>query len=84
LMDKAVNHEFQNPIFYKRDLIFTKLAVDKWVNYSKFTFSWQVKFIICVFFPFLFLFFYLYDGNEKICWNQRINDPFINCLPYCI
>jgi hypothetical protein len=29
LMDKAVNHEFQNPIFYKRDLIFTKLAVDK-------------------------------------------------------
>lgn len=29
LMDTAVNHQFDNPIFYKRDLVFTKLAVDK-------------------------------------------------------
>ena len=31
LMDKAVNHEHNNPVFYKRDLVFTKLVVDKWV-----------------------------------------------------
>jgi hypothetical protein len=30
-MDKPVNHEHNNPVFYKRDLVFTKLAVDKWV-----------------------------------------------------
>jgi hypothetical protein len=30
-MDKAVNHEHNNPVFYKRDLVFTKLVVDKWV-----------------------------------------------------
>lgn len=29
LMDKAVNHEHNNPVFYKRDLVFTKLVVDK-------------------------------------------------------
>ncbi|KAL7050696.1 hypothetical protein ACKWTF_004184 [Chironomus riparius] len=29
LMDKPVNHEHNNPVFYKRDLVFTKLAVDK-------------------------------------------------------
>ncbi|CAO1348813.1 unnamed protein product [Diamesa serratosioi] len=29
LVDKAVNHEHNNPIFYKRDLIFTKLVVDR-------------------------------------------------------
>lgn len=29
LMDKAVNHEHSNPVFYKRDLVFTKLVVDK-------------------------------------------------------
>lgn len=29
LMDKAVNHEHNNPVFYKRDLMFTKLVVDK-------------------------------------------------------
>lgn len=27
LMDKAVNHEHNNPVFYKRDLIFTQLVV---------------------------------------------------------
>lgn len=31
-MDKAVNHEHNNPVFYKRDLVFTKLVVDKWVK----------------------------------------------------
>lgn len=31
-MDKPVNHEHNNPVFYKRDLVFTKLAVDKWVK----------------------------------------------------
>lgn len=30
-MDKAVNHEHNNPVYYKRDLVFTKLVVDKWV-----------------------------------------------------
>ncbi|XP_029406492.2 semaphorin-2A isoform X2 [Bactrocera dorsalis] len=29
LMDKAVNHEHNNPVYYKRDLVFTKLVVDK-------------------------------------------------------
>ncbi|XP_055306886.1 semaphorin-2A [Sitodiplosis mosellana] len=29
LMDKAVNHEHSNPVFYNRDLVFTKLVVDK-------------------------------------------------------
>ncbi|CAD7077061.1 unnamed protein product [Hermetia illucens] len=29
LMDKAVDHEFANPVFYKRDVVLTKLAVDK-------------------------------------------------------
>ena len=29
LMDKAVDHEFGNPVFYKRDVILTKLVVDK-------------------------------------------------------
>lgn len=29
LMDRAVNHEHNNPVFYKRDLVFTKLVVDK-------------------------------------------------------
>lgn len=29
LMDKAVNHEHSNPVFYKRDIVFTKLVVDK-------------------------------------------------------
>lgn len=29
LMDSAVNHEHHNPVFYKRDLVFTKLVVDK-------------------------------------------------------
>ncbi|XP_061387720.1 semaphorin-2A [Musca vetustissima] len=29
LMDKAVNHEHSNPVYYKRDLVFTKLVVDK-------------------------------------------------------
>lgn len=29
LMDKAVSHETNNPVFYKRDLVFTKLVVDK-------------------------------------------------------
>lgn len=29
LMDRAVNHEHHNPVFYKRDLVFTKLVVDK-------------------------------------------------------
>lgn len=29
LMDKAVNHEYNNPVYYKRDLVFTKLVVDK-------------------------------------------------------
>lgn len=31
-MDKAVNHEHNNPVYYKRDLVFTKLVVDKWVT----------------------------------------------------
>lgn len=31
LMDNAVSHEHGNPIFYKRDLVFTKLVVDKYV-----------------------------------------------------
>lgn len=29
LMDKAVSHLDNNPVFYKRDLVFTKLVVDK-------------------------------------------------------
>ncbi|KAL5285645.1 Sema-2a.2 family protein [Megaselia abdita] len=29
LMDKAVDHEFSNPVFYKRDIFLTKLIVDK-------------------------------------------------------
>lgn len=29
LMDRAISHEHNNPIFYKRDLVFTKLVVDK-------------------------------------------------------
>lgn len=29
LMDKAVDHEFGNPVFFKRDVILTKLVVDK-------------------------------------------------------
>lgn len=29
LMDKAVSHLGNNPVFYKRDLVFTKLVVDK-------------------------------------------------------
>lgn len=29
LMDQAVTHEYNNPVFYKRDLVFTKLVVDK-------------------------------------------------------
>ncbi|XP_055920280.1 semaphorin-2A-like, partial [Eupeodes corollae] len=29
LMDKAVDHEFANPVFFKRDIILTKLVVDK-------------------------------------------------------
>lgn len=29
LMDKAIDHEFGNPVFYKRDIILTKLVVDK-------------------------------------------------------
>ncbi|XP_017961468.1 semaphorin-2A isoform X1 [Drosophila navojoa] len=29
LMDKAVDHEFGNPVFYKRDVILTRLVVDK-------------------------------------------------------
>ncbi|XP_058066278.1 semaphorin-2A-like [Anopheles bellator] len=29
LMDRAVNHEHNNPVYYKRDLVFTKLVVDK-------------------------------------------------------
>lgn len=29
LMDTAVNHEHSNPVFFKRDLVFTKLVVDK-------------------------------------------------------
>lgn len=29
-MDKAVNHEHSNPVFYKRDIVFTKLVVDKY------------------------------------------------------
>lgn len=38
LMDKAVNHEHNNPVYYKRDLVFTKLVVDKWVE-NKYIFS---------------------------------------------
>lgn len=34
LMDKAVNHEHSNPVFYKRDLVFTKLVVDKYDYFS--------------------------------------------------
>lgn len=30
LMDKAVSHQYNNPVFYQRDLIFTKLVVDKY------------------------------------------------------
>lgn len=30
-MDKPVNHEHNNPVFYKRDIVLTKLAVDKYV-----------------------------------------------------
>ncbi|XP_063698787.1 semaphorin-2A isoform X2 [Culicoides brevitarsis] len=29
LMDKAVDHEHATPVFYKRDLVFTKLVVDR-------------------------------------------------------
>lgn len=29
LMDEAVGHENDRPVFYKRDLIFTHLVVDK-------------------------------------------------------
>ncbi|XP_050076177.1 semaphorin-2A-like [Anopheles maculipalpis] len=29
LMDRAVTHDYGNPVFYKRDLILTKLVVDK-------------------------------------------------------
>lgn len=29
LMDKAVSHLGNNPAFYKRDVVFTKLVVDK-------------------------------------------------------
>ena len=28
-MDEAVSHEHQRPVFYKRDLVFTHLVVDK-------------------------------------------------------
>lgn len=44
LMDKAVNHEHNNPVFYKRDLVFTKLVVDKWVlNFSFFFLQISLK-----------------------------------------
>lgn len=29
LMDRAVNHMNNNPVFFKRDLVFTKIVVDK-------------------------------------------------------
>lgn len=29
LMDKAVDHEHHAPVFYKRDLVFTKLVADR-------------------------------------------------------
>lgn len=29
LMDEAVRHENEKPVFYKRDIIFTTLVVDK-------------------------------------------------------
>lgn len=28
-MDSAVQHEHEKPVFFKRDIIFTKLVVDK-------------------------------------------------------
>lgn len=54
LMDRAVNHEHNNPVFFKRDLIFTKLVVDRWVcrsskkkriNYNA---VWQFCWVACV------------------------------------
>lgn len=31
-MDKAVSHQYNNPVFYQRDLVFTKLVVDKYAR----------------------------------------------------
>uniref|UniRef100_A0A182SAC6 Semaphorin-2A n=1 Tax=Anopheles maculatus TaxID=74869 RepID=A0A182SAC6_9DIPT len=49
LMDKAVNHEHNNPVYYKRDLVFTKLVVDNrlknpTVNVACYRFpKWELK-----------------------------------------
>ncbi|KAI8128918.1 Semaphorin-2A [Lucilia cuprina] len=44
LMDKAIDHEFGNPVFYKRDIILTKLVVDK-IRIDKLNQEYLVYFI---------------------------------------
>lgn len=63
LMDKAVNHEHNNPVFYKRDLVFTKLVVDKWVNLfmlSIFLLRWTIAIYPVLYVNAAYTYMYIY------------------------